>query len=49
MRRVLWLLGLIGLGVLVGFLVRLVVPRHDEPEVYSPPLPDDLSGARRTA
>jgi hypothetical protein len=49
MRRVLWLMGLIGLGVLVGFLARLVLPRRDEPVVYSPPLPDDLSGERRTA
>ena len=39
MRRALGLLGLIGLGVLLGFLVRLVWPRASRavPVVYDPP------------
>lgn len=39
MRRALGLMGLIGLGVLIGFLVRLVWPRRNGtmPEVYNPP------------
>jgi ABC-type transporter Mla subunit MlaD len=39
MRRALVLIGIIGLGVLVGFLVRLVWPhrRGSVPEVYAPP------------
>lgn len=39
MRRALALIGLIGLGVLIGFLVRLVWPHRkgSVPEVYSPP------------
>lgn len=39
MRRALGLMGLIGLGVLIGFLVRLVWPRRTGtmPEVYNPP------------
>lgn len=49
MRRVLGFLGLIGLGVLLGFLARLILPRHDEPLVYYPPVTDDVSAARRTA
>ena len=41
MRRVLALIGLIGLGVLIGFLVRLVWPHRNGtvPEVYDPPGP----------
>jgi hypothetical protein len=39
MRRALALIGLIGLGVLLGFLVRLVWPRASRavPVVYDPP------------
>jgi hypothetical protein len=39
MRRALALVGLIGLGVLIGFMVRLVWPRRAGavPEVYQPP------------
>ena len=39
MRRALALIGLIGLGVLIGFLVRLVWPRRNSavPQVYDPP------------
>jgi hypothetical protein len=39
MRRALALIGLIGLGVLIGFLVRLVWPHRkgSVPEVYDPP------------
>ena len=39
MRRALALIGLIGLGVLIGFLIRLVWPRRNGsmPEVYNPP------------
>lgn len=39
MRRALALVGLIGLGVLIGFLVRLVWPRRTGtvPVVYDPP------------
>ena len=49
MRLVLWLLGLIGLGVLMGFVARLVLPRHDEPVVYSAPFSDGVSEASRSA
>lgn len=39
MRRALALIGLIGLGVLLGFLVRLVWPRRDRlsMDAYSAP------------
>jgi hypothetical protein len=39
MRRALALIGLIGLGVLIGFMIRLVWPRRTGtiPEVYDPP------------
>jgi hypothetical protein len=39
MRRALALIGLIGLGVLLGFLIRLVWPRPSRhvPDVYDPP------------
>jgi hypothetical protein len=39
MRRVLALVGLIGLGVLIGFMIRLVWPRRNGavPAVYDPP------------
>jgi hypothetical protein len=39
MRRALALIGLIGLGVLLGFLIRLVWPRPNRqvPAVYDPP------------
>ncbi len=49
MRRLLALLGLIGLGVLLGFVVRLVWPRPSsvDDEVY--PGPQEASEARRTA
>jgi hypothetical protein len=41
MRRALALIGLIGLGVLLGFLIRLVWPRasREVPVVYDPPGP----------
>ncbi len=29
MRRALGLIGLLGLGILIGFLIRLVLPRPD--------------------
>lgn len=40
MRRALALIGLIGLGVLIGFLVRLMWPRRNSgvPAVYDPPI-----------
>lgn len=47
MRRVLGLLGLIALGVLAGFVVRLLLPREDNAPVYLPPTIDvtgDLIG-----
>jgi hypothetical protein len=42
MRRALMLVGLIGVGVLAGFVVRLIWPRHDGRtlETYAPPVPD---------
>jgi hypothetical protein len=43
MRRGLWLLGLIGLGVLVGFLIRLLLPRPEEVPVYAAPVADRLA------
>jgi hypothetical protein len=45
MRRALALIGLIGLGVLLGFLIRLVWPRRNRLalDTYSP-----ASEARRT-
>ena len=49
MRRVLWVLGFIGVGVLAGFLVRLIVPRVDAPVVYVPPATDEVSAERRNA
>jgi len=49
MRGVLWFLGLVGLGVLVGFGLRLVLPRRDEPVVYALPVPAEVSEARRIA
>ncbi len=49
MRRLLALLGLIGLGVLLGFVVRLIWPRSSsiDAEVYPGPL--EASEARRSA
>jgi ABC-type transporter Mla subunit MlaD len=46
MRRALGLFALIGVGVLLGFLVRLVWPRNGRPTTvtYQPP-----SGVRRSA
>ena len=40
MRRALALIGLIGFGVLLGFLIRLVWPHRKGtvPEVYDPPV-----------
>jgi hypothetical protein len=54
MRRGLWLLGLIGLGVLVGFLVRLLLPRVEQVPVYEAPVADpvsfdEVSAERRSA
>jgi hypothetical protein len=49
MRRVLLFLGLIGLGVVVGFGLRLVLPRRGEPVVYALPMPGEVSGERRNA
>lgn len=40
MRRVLGLVGLIGLGVLMGFVIRLLLPREDNAPVYVPPTID---------
>lgn len=45
MRRVLGLLGLIGVGVVIGFLVRLIWPRPGRPPLSGYP----LSEGRRTA
>ena len=49
MRRALGLLGLIGLGVLLGFLVRLILPREDVAPVYLPPATDPVTGERTGA
>jgi hypothetical protein len=46
MRRVLGVVGLIGLGVLLGFVVRLIWPREDAVPVYVPPATDPVSGER---
>ena len=40
MRRLLGVLALIGVGVLVGFLIRLIWPREDPRPVYVPPVTD---------
>jgi hypothetical protein len=49
MRRVLGLMALIGLGVLLGFLVRLIWPREDVVPVYVPPAADPVSAERTAA
>jgi hypothetical protein len=49
MRRVLGVVGLIGLGVLLGFVVRLIWPREDVPPVYVPPVTDQVSAERTAA
>ncbi|MEI6363174.1 MAG: hypothetical protein WCP95_13675 [Actinomycetes bacterium] len=49
MRRVVGLVALIGLGVLVGFLVRLIWPREEAVPVYVPPAADPISGERTAA
>jgi hypothetical protein len=52
MRRVAGMVALIGLGVLLGFLVRLVWPREETVPVYVPPVTEsdrDLLSAGRTA
>jgi hypothetical protein len=52
MRRVVGMLALIGLGVLLGFVVRLLWPREDTTAVYRPPLTDpatSTASAERTA
>jgi len=52
MRRVLGLAALIGFGVLLGFLVRLLWPREDAAPVYRPPMMDPATvsaSAERTA
>jgi hypothetical protein len=41
MRRGLWVVGLIGTGVLLGFVIRLLWPRPDLAAVYEPPVADD--------
>jgi hypothetical protein len=43
MRRVLGLAGLIGLGVLLGFVVRLLWPREEAVPVYVPPVTESVS------
>jgi hypothetical protein len=46
------MVALIGLGVLLGFLVRLIWPREETVPVYVPPVTDsdsDLLSAGRTA
>ena len=50
MRRLLGLAALIGLGVLVGFVVRLIWPRNGaiDDAVYPGPQPSDVSAERRT-
>ena len=35
--------------VLMGFVARLILPRHDEPVVYTAPWPQGVSEASRTA
>ena len=45
MRRLLGVLALLGVGVLMGFLIRLVWPREESRPVYVPPVgdvPDDV-------
>jgi hypothetical protein len=54
MRRAVWWLALLGLGVLVGFLVRLLLPRRAAASVYEAPAVDrvdaeSLSSERRSA
>lgn len=54
MRRALWWLTLIGVGVLLGFLVRLIFPRTSRAPVYDAPVADSVEPAlvseeRRTA
>jgi hypothetical protein len=45
MRRALWWVMLLGLGVLLGFLVRLLFPRTKLPRVYDAPIADSMAPA----
>jgi hypothetical protein len=49
MRRALALVGLITLGVLLGFVVRALWPRTNVDPVYEPPVADVVSEGRRSA
>jgi hypothetical protein len=45
MRRALWWVMLLGLGILLGFLVRLVFPRTKQSPVYDAPGSDSVEPA----
>ena len=49
MRRLVGVLALIGVGVLVGFLIRLIWPREDPRPVYVPPIPDGADDVFRAS
>jgi hypothetical protein len=45
MRSALWWVMLLGLGVLLGFFVRLLLPRTKLPQVYDAPIADSMARA----